>query len=352
MSFEVKDFGRTSAGEQVRLYTLKNSDGTEAVFTDLGAAWVSMKVADKNGNFDDVIFGYDTPEIYEKNPTSCGECIGRTANRTGNAAFMIDGVKYRIAKNDNGINNLHSGPDYWKSRVFSAGTEESKLGSKVTFSLFSKDMDQGYPGNLSFSVSYTLKEDNSVSIEYKASSDRTTLCNPTNHCYFNPAGHGSGSILDQEVWINADSYTPTDRYSIPDGRILPVAGTPMDFTVMKPIGEDIGADFEPLKFGNGYDHNYVLNQYDGKIRLVAKAADKKTGRILKVYTDLPGMQFYCGNSLKSQAPGKGGADYAFRTGYCFETQFYPDAVNKPEWPSPLLKKGEEYHHYTIYKFGV
>lgn len=254
--------------------------------------------------------------------------------------------------NDHGKNSLHSGPNFWCSRIFAAKTEEGKLGSSVTFSLDSPDGDQGFPGNLKFSVTYTLQDDDTLMIEYQAESDGKTVCNPTNHCYFNLAGHGAGSVLDQEVWINADSFTPADSESIPTGEIAPVAGTPMDFTAAKTIGQDIEADYDQLKYGLGYDHNYVLNGYDGTLRLVARARDRVSGRTMKVYTDLPGMQFYTGNHLKSTAPGKGGADYGFRTGYCFETQFYPDAVNRPEWPQPVLAAGEKFHHFTAYKFGV
>ena len=352
MGFTIGKFGNTSDGKETKTFSLTNSNGTEAVFTDLGACWTAMKVKDANGCFEDVLIGYEDPKIYENNPTSCGECVGRNANRIGGARFSINGKEYQIAANNNGINNLHSGPDYWRSRVFDAVTEETEEGSSVRFTLHSPDMDQGYPGNMDFSVRYTLKEDDALSIEYQAVCDRDTICNPTNHAYFNLGGHGSGSALNQEVWINADSFTPTDKFSIPTGEIRPVSGTPMDFNVMKPIGKEIGADYDQLKLANGYDHNYVLNKYDGNIRLVAKSKDPVSGRLMKVYTDLPGMQFYSGNYLNSQAPGKEGADYSLRSGYCFETQYYPDSVNRPEWPSPILKAGEKYHHITIYKFGV
>jgi aldose 1-epimerase len=352
MSFSVSSFGKTSDGKEVKLYTLKNKNGTEAAFTDLGADWVSMKVKDKLGKVRDVVFGYDNAAVYENNPTTCGECVGRNANRIGNAKFTLGGKEYELAKNDHGKNNLHSGPDYWKSRVFSAEAGEGQLGSRVTFSLHSKDMDQGYPGNLDFTVTYTLQDNDSLMIEYSAESDQETICNPTNHAYFNLSGHDSGLISAQEVWINADAFTPADAFSVPTGEIRPVSGTPMDFTIMKEIGKDIDADYDQLKFAGGFDHNYVLNGYDGKLKLAAKAKDRESGIVMKVYTDLPGVQFYSGNHLKSSAPGKDDADYALRTGYCFETQFFPDAVNHPEWPQPVIKPGEKYHHFTVYEFGV
>ena len=353
MSAEVKDFGTLENGTAVKLYTLTNGNGTEASFTDLGAAWVSMKVRDKDGNVDDVVLGYDDPETYFNNPTSCGECIGRCAGRTGNASFTIDGQTYELGKNEGGKHNRHSGPDKWCTKVFSAETEEGKLGSRVTFRLETPDGSQGFPGNLSFAVSYTLGQDDSLIIEYLASADRKTVINPTNHAYFNLGGHGSGSILNEEVWINADKYTPIREDLITSGEIASVEGTPLDFTIMKPIGQDIDADSEQIRFAGGFDHNYCVNGYDGTLNLVAKAKHPENGRRLKVYTDLPGLQFYTGNSLKAEAAhGKGGAVYGPRTGYCFETQFFPDAVNKADWEKPVFGPGEEYHHFTVYRFAV
>ncbi len=350
MGVTVRDFGVLENGQKAKLYTLTNTSGTEASFTDIGAAWVTMKVQDREGAFGDVVFGYEDANTYYNNPTSCGECIGRSANRIAGGHFVLEGQEYQLAKN-NGENNLHSGPDKWAKKLFTGEAEETKLGARVTFRLLAPDGSQGYPGDLTFAVSYTLTEQDEVIIEYRASADRTTVINPTNHAYFNLRGHGAGTIGDQLVWINADNFTPADAGSIPTGEIAPVAGTPMDFTVMKPIGQDIGADYDQLKYANGYDHNYVLNGWDGKLNLVAKAKDPVTGRKLKVYTDLPGMQFYTGNSLKDgQAHGKGDVPYPFRSGYCFETQYYPDAVNKPEWPQPVFRAGEEYHSFTVYKF--
>lgn len=210
--------------------------------------------------------------------------------------------------------------------------------------------DQGYPGNAKIRISYTLTEDNCVKIDYNMVSDADTVANFTNHCYFNLAGHNSGPVLDQQVWLAADSYTPADATSIPTGEILPVAGTPMDFRKMKPLGRDIEADFEALKLGHGYDHNWVLNHEAGVLGIAGKAKDPASGRVMEVYTDLPGMQLYTANFLTDERPGKGGAHYNRRHAFCFETQYYPDACHKANFPSPILKSGDTYKTTTIYKF--
>lgn len=349
MAIKVERFGETPDGKQVDLYTLTNENGVSASFTNLGGTWVSMLVPDKNGDMADVILGYDTVEKYLVNGPHLGAIIGRYANRIGGAAFTLNGTRYELYAN-NGPNNLHSAPDLYHRRIWEVELDESDPGSRVSFSLFSPDGDQGYPGNADITVSYTLTPDNSVSIEYHMVSDADTVANFTNHCYFNLAGQGSGSVLDQQVWIDADYFTPADEVSIPYGTVLPVKDTPMDFTVKKAIGRDIGAEYDQLILGNGYDHNWVLNHKAGEVALCAKAYDPSTGRIMEVYTDLPGMQFYTANFLTGEVPGKEGAIYGPRRAYCFETQYYPDAVNKPQFPSPILKAGEEYHTTTIYKF--
>ncbi|MDO5416439.1 MAG: aldose epimerase family protein [Lachnospiraceae bacterium] len=349
MAIKAERFGETPDGQQIDRYTLTNENGVSASFSNLGGTWLSMMVPDKNGEMADVVLGYDTVEHYRLNPPHLGAIIGRNANRIGGAAFTLEGTRYELAAND-GPNNLHSGPDLYRSRVWEVELDESSLGSRVSFSLFSPDGDQGYPGNAEITVSYTLTPDNAVCIEYHMVSDADTIANFTNHSYFNLAGHGSGSIAEQQVWIDADTFTPADAYSIPTGEILPVKGTPMDFTVKKPIGRDIGQDYDQLVMGHGYDHNWVLNHKPGEVGLCAKAFDDASGRMMEVYTDLPGMQFYTANFLTNELPGKDGAEYGPRCAYCFETQYYPDAVNKPQFPSPVLKAGEEYRTTTIYKF--
>ena len=352
MAVQISSFGTTENGIEVTCFTITNKIGTECSFIDLGAAWVTMKVKDRDGKFDDVVIGYDNAEAYYHNPTSCGECVGRNANRIGGAAFVLEGKRFQLAKNNNDRNNLHSGPDKWVTHMFQGTLPDGPEGCSVRFSKFSKDGEQGFPGNMDFAVTYTLTEDDSLRIEYEASADRTTIINPTNHAYFNLTGNGSGTILDHEVRINADAFTPADEYSIPTGEIRKVAGTPFDFTKTKKIGTDIDADYDQLHFAGGYDHNYALNEPGTGLRHAASLSDPKTGRWMEVFTDLPGMQFYTGNMLKNTYPGKDGADYLPRTGVCFETQYFPDAVNKDDWEKPVFKPGEVYRSTTVYRFGA
>lgn len=350
MAINVERFGETPQGQQADKYTLTNEHGVSASFTNLGGTWISMMVPDKAGRMADVVLGYDCLENYLKNPPHFGAIIGRNANRIGGAAFSLNGERYTLAKN-NGENNLHSGPDYYHGRIWEVELDESSLGSRISFSLFSPDGDQGFPGNAQITVSYTLTQDDALIIDYHMISDADTIANFTNHSYFNLAGHNQGDVLAQKVWINADYFTPADASSIPLGNLEPVKGTPMDFTAMKEIGREIGADFEPLILGKGYDHNWVLKKdKPGEAELCAKAWDPVSGRCMEVYTDLPGIQFYTGNFLTGELPGKEGAVYGPRHAFCFETQYYPDAANKPSFPSPLLRAGAEYKTTTIYKF--
>lgn len=365
MAIKVERFGEASDGSQIDLYTLTNENGVSASFTNLGGTWVSMLVPDRNGEMADVVLGYGKAGQYLVNGPHLGAIIGRNANRIGGAACSFGNATYRLAENDN-HNNLHSGPDYYHGRIWEVELGESDAGSKVTFSLFSPAGDQGYPGNAKITVSYTLTRDNSVVIDYHMVSDADTIANFTNHSYFNLAGHNSGRILDHQVWINGDYFTPADEYSIPYGTILPVKDTPMDFTVMKPIGRDIEADYDQLVKGKGYDHNWVLNhtsvsmgadgkysvdyRKNGEVYLAARAYEPVSGRMMEVYTDLPGMQFYTANCLVEEGPGKEGAHYGFRDAFCFETQYFPDAVNREAFPSPVLRAGETYRTTTIYKF--
>lgn len=352
MAINVERFGETRKGQQADKYTLTNEHGVSASFTNLGGTWISMLVPDKNGKMADVVLGYDNLESYLKNPAHFGAIIGRNANRIGGAGFTLNGENYVLAEND-GKNNLHSGPDFYHGRIWEVELDESSLGSRISFSLFSPDGDQGFPGNAQITVSYTLTQDDAVIIDYHMISDADTVANFTNHSYFNLAGHDQGDVLSHQVWIDADYFTPADAGSIPVGTLMPVKGTPMDFTVKKEIGMEIGTDFEALLLGKGYDHNWVLNHCTpGETALCAKAWDPASGRCMEVYTDLPGIQFYTGNFLKREVvgPGKDGAAYDARNAFCFETQYYPDAVNKPSFPSPVLRAGEEYKTTTIYRF--
>lgn len=350
MAINVERFGETPDGIQVDLYTLTNENGVSASFTNLGGTWVSMIVPDQNNTMADVVLGYDTVEHYLQNPPHFGAVIGRNANRIGGASFSLNGTVYSLTAN-NGPNNLHSGLEYYRTRIWDVELGEDNSGSRVSFSLFSPDGDQGFPGNLDVTVSYTLTPDNEVMIEYEMISDADTIANFTNHAYFNLAGHDQGNISHHQVWIDADFFTPANEFSVPYGNLASVKGTPMDFTAMKEIGRDIDADFDQLVMANGYDHNWVLNHKPGELELCAKVYEPVSGRKMEVYTDLPGMQFYTANGLESPFSGKGGAVYSPRSAYCFETQYYPDSANQPQFPSPVIKAGKEYRTVTIYRFS-
>lgn len=350
MAYKKELWGNMPDKREVYLYTLVNRNGVSASFTNLGAVWVNMNVPDRDGKMVDVVLGFDSADEYLLNPPHFGAPIGRNANRIAGAKFSINGKEYRLKAN-NGPNNLHSGPDLYQSRLWDSEAEENDLGTSVSFSLLSPDGDQGFPGNANITVTYTLTPDNSLEISYHMICDADTVANFTNHSYFNLDGQGGTDAMKQRVWIDGDAYTRADKGSIPTGEITPVKGTPMDFTVMKPIEQDIHEEYEALIYGGGYDHNWVLNHLPGEVSLCAASESDKTGIRMEVYTDLPGMQFYTANFLNDGMKGKGGAVYEKRCCYCFETQYYPDSVNKPEFQSPVLKAGEEYKTTTIYKFS-
>lgn len=347
-----KIFGKTSAGVEVKEYTVENACGMSFSAITFGAVLRKLMVKDKDGCLRDVVLGYDSVENYEKDDTYLGAVVGRYANRIGGASFELDGRTYKLDANDNG-NHLHGGFDGYDKRVWDAASFEHDNESGVTFKLFSKDMDQGYPGNLNISVTYTLTDNNELIIRYSGISDKDTVCNLTNHSYFNLGGHDSktSAVTNQLAWINSLFVTEANEQSITTGELIPVAGTPMDFNVETVIGERIDDDYYQLKFGAGYDHNWVINKKgDDNIMLAATLRNPATGIKMEVYTDLPGVQFYTGNFLKGRLAGKDGNIYNRRAGVCFETQFYPDSVNKPMFPQPVLKAGEEYKATTIYKF--
>lgn len=339
----VKEFGTTGKGEAAKLYFMENKKGMQISVSDYGAALINVMVPDKDGVLKDVVLGYDDVKGYEAGDKFFGATVGRIANRIGNAEFTLNENTYTLAKNDND-NNLHSGPDFFNQRMWEAKEADD---SHVVFSLHSPDGDQGYPGNVDIEVTYTLTDDNEIKIHYYAVSKEDTIMNMTNHSYFNLAGHDSGDILGQEVWLDADAFTPADEQSIPTGEILPVEGTPMDFREKKAVGRDIEQDYEALNFGTGYDHNWVLN--GSGYRKVGEMSSSESGITMEVYTDLPGIQIYSGNFLIAE-PGKAGAVYKKRAAICFETQYYPDAVNKEQFEGPVLKAGEVYETTTAYKF--
>lgn len=341
---KVTGFGGTKAGEETHLYLLENKNGVRAYLTDYGAALVRLLVPDKDNNLRDVVLGYDDAAGYERGDASFGATVGRSANRIGGARIEINGVVYNLEKNDND-NNLHSGTDYYNKRVWDV---REQADDHVTFVLHSPDGDQGYPGALDMHVTYTLDDDNALTIHYEATPDQDTVINMTNHSYFNLNGHAGGTVLGHKVTLNADAFTPADAYSIPTGEIRSVEGTPMDFRSGRVLGDDIDADYEPLRFGAGYDHNWVLKN-EGRFDKVAEVVSEESGIVMEVYTDLPGVQIYTANFLDGE-PGKDGASYIRRSAVCLETQYYPDAVHHDNFPQPLCKKGEKYDTRTAYRF--
>lgn len=351
MSIQKEAFGTAKSGETIYIYTITNDNGMKVGISTFGAVIHSLLVPDQNKQLEDVVLGYDKLESYFDNAPGFGAVIGRNANRIENAEFTLNGIKYPLLKND-GSNNLHSGPDGFQHGVWEASVcdEGDENGQSVILTYHSKDGEQGFPGNFDIAVTYTLTGDNALILCYKGISDADTIVNMTNHCYFNLSGHNSGTVLQQKVWMDADQFTPTDRFSIPTGELRDVAGTPMDFTVLKPIGKDIQSDYEQIVFGNGFDHNWVLKTTKGQVELVARMEDEVSGRRMEVYTDMPGMQFYTANFLDGTEVGKGNTPYLKNAGACFETQFFPDAVHKPHFPQSVLRALEQYHYTTVYKF--
>lgn len=341
----VTTFGTTKDGKEAQLYLLKNQKGMKAYVSDFGASLVRLFVPDRDGSMTDVVLGYDDAAGYERGTAGVGATVGRNANRIGGASVEINGVTYPLEKNDNGKNNLHSGSDYYQKRIWKV---EDRADDRITFLLHSPDGDQGYPGALDMRVTYHLDDENALSIHYEAVPDQDTIINMTNHSYFNLNGHNSGSVLEHKVWLNADSFTPADAESIPTGEIRGVEGTPMDFRTAKEIGKEIDADYEPLRFGGGYDHNWVLKN-NGRFAKVAEVTSEKSGIRMEVYTDLPGVQMYTANFLDHE-PGKDGAVYEKRSAVCLETQYYPDAIHHDNFPSPVCRKGMKYDSRTAYRF--
>ena len=341
-----QSFGLLPGGQEASLYTISCGRLTAAV-SDFGGTLVSLFVPDPMGNLADIVLGYDQAADYLPGCTCLGATVGRYANRVGGAAFSLNGKKYILSRND-GENNLHSGPDFWFKRMWTVAEAGDDF---ITLTLHSPDGDQGFPGNLDVSVTYRLLAEPvpALSIRYHGLCDQDTVLSMTNHSYFNLAGQDHPeAALGQYLTLNASAFTPADEASIPTGEIRPVAGTPMDFTVEKPIGQDISADYEPLRFQGGYDHNFVLNA-SGDVP-AARLRDPGSGRVMEVYTDCPGLQLYSGNFLDNV--GKNGVHYTARSGICLETQFFPDCVNKPQFPSCAIKAGKPYESQTVFAFPV
>ena len=344
-----QDYGKTSTGEYVYLYTLRNTHGLEAKITNYGGILVSLKLPDRNRKFDDVVLGFNDLESYlTKNDPYMGALIGRYGNRIAKGRFTLNGVEYKLAVN-NGENHLHGGIKGFDKVVWTGREIKTGAGPAVALAYLSKDGEEGYPGNLSVRVVYTLTNDNELKIDYSATTDKDTVMNLTHHSYFNLAGEGTGDILNHLVTINANQFVPTDAGSIPTGELKNVAGTPFDFLNATAIGARINQDDEQLKFGNGYDHTWVINGRG--MRVAATAYEPTSGRVMQVLTTEPGVQFYTGNFLNGTLTGKSGKIYARRTGFCFETQHYPDSPNQPSFPTTTLKKGATYKSTTIYRFS-
>ena len=348
MSIEKNYYGSMKDGKQVHIHTLANSSGMKARIIDYGGTVVSLEVPDKNGKIADVVLGYDTLEQYFEGDVFLGALVGRHANRIEDAEFELNGKVYHLAKND-GRNHLHGGVKGFDKVVWQSEIISGPDGQALQLKYRSPDGEENYPGNLDVTVVYTLTEANELKLEYYAVSDKDTVVNLTNHTYFDLSGHEHGSILNHQIKINADKYTVIDGEGIPTGEIRDVKGTPMDFTVLTPVGKGIDSPDEQIVCGRGYDHNWILKGSGNKPELAAELYDPESGRRMEVYTDKPGIQFYSGNFLKG-SKGKGGAVYNKRSGLCLETQYFPNAMKHKHFPSPVLKAGDEYRYTTVYKF--
>ena len=348
---EKKLFGKLSDGSEIFAYTLKNQNGMTAEIINYGAIVVSLTAPDRNGKFEDIVLGYDNIDSYVKDNNYFGAIVGRYGNRIGKGKFMLEGKNYQLTIN-NGENHLHGGKTGFSKKVWSAEPIESKTDPALRLTYVSKDGEEGYPGTVTITVVYTLTKNNELKIEYTGTTDKTTIFNPTHHSYFNLSGNMNTTILDHELWINADKITPVDNSLITTGEFADVANTPMDFRSPKKVGKEINADFEQLKFGLGYDHNWVINGYNKKVNKIASLHEAGSGRFMEVYSNQPGVQFYSGNFLDGTATGKKGVKYQHRSALCLEAQCFPDSPNKPQFPSVILKPGEVYQQTTIYKFST
>jgi aldose 1-epimerase len=344
-------FGKMPNGQEVSLYTLTNRNGMKVEITNYGARIVSIVVPDRHGKFADVVLGYDNLDGYlSKGDPFFGAIVGRYANRIARGRFKLDGVEYHLPIND-GPNSLHGGPEGFDKRVWKA-EELSQTHPAVEFTYVSKNGEEGYPGDLTVKVTYTLTEGNELRIDYHATTDKDTVLNLSNHSYFNLAGQGSGNILKEIMMINSDKFTPVDSTLIPTGRLESVAGTPFDFRKPTVIGARIDEDNEQLKYCHGYDMNFVLDRKGPGLELAARAVDPGSGRVLEVLTTQPGLQFYTGNFLDGTIHGKGGKVYGHRSAFCLETQHFPDSPNRPNFPSTELKPGQTFHQVTVFKFST
>ena len=345
-------FGKTEDGQAVDLYVLRNKSGMEVSITNYGGTVVSLKVPDKAGKLADVVLGYDDLQGYIADKTFFGVLVGRYANRIAHGKFTLNGSTYSLAKND-GENSLHGGAKGFNKQVWSAKDVSSSAGQAIELTYRSKDGEEGYPGNLVVQVVYTLTDKNELKIEYAATTDKDTVVNLTNHSYFNLAGQGNGDILNHRVTIHAQQFSPVDATLIPEAQARSVLGTPFDFTKAETIGARINQDDQQLKFGRGYDHNWVLNPNGPHpLSLAVEVYEPSSGRVMDVLTTEPGVQFYSGNFLDGSVHGKGSKVYGHRSGFCLETQHFPDSPNHPGFPSTVLKPGQRFNSTTVYRFSA
>lgn len=349
MHLNKSNFEDTIQGKSTDLYIIKNSEGMSAAFTNYGGRLVSLLIPDKDGKLVDVVDGMGSIKDYQESTEPYfGATIGRYGNRIAKGEFTLNGATYHLSIN-NGPNTLHGGKDGFQYRVFDADQPDD---STIVFTLLSKDGDQGFPGNLNVKVTYSLTAKDGLKMVYDAETDKPTVINLTNHAFFNLNGEGSGTILNHSVWINANEYLPTDSTAIPFGKPESVQGTPFDFLTAETIGKRIGAENQQLKFGKGYDHNYVLNKADSGMTHAATVVGDKSGIQMDIYTDQPGLQFYSGNYMFGKNTFKNGTKDEPRSAFAMETQHFPDSPNEPGYPSTELKPGERYHTESIYRFSV
>lgn len=347
-----KPWGKTSDGVVVELYMLTNAKGMQVSISNYGALITSLIVPDRDGKMEDVVLGYETVEEYIKDTPYFGAIVGRYGNRIAKGRFTLDGTEYNKLAINNGDNHLHGGLKGFDKVVWKAKSFETKSGPALELTYRSVDGEEGYPGNLDVKITYMLGNDNTLAVNYEATTDKATPINLTQHSYFNLAGQGNGDILSHEVMINADGFTPVDETLIPTGEIKSVESTPFDFRKPTVIGKRVNDETDQqIKFGGGYDHNFVLNKEKTKdATLAARVTEPTTGRMMEVYTTEPGVQFYVGNFLDGTLTGKGGKVYNKRYGFCLETQHYPDSPNQPNFPSTILQPGEKYDTTTVFKF--
>jgi aldose 1-epimerase len=350
MKIKKARFGQTDDGVAVDLYTLTNPHGMEALITNYGATVVSLKVPDRHGKPGDVTLGYDSLEKYLRGRHYCGCIVGRYANRIAGGKFTLNGKQHRLAKNE-GANHLHGGTRGFDKVVWQPELLVEGDATGLILKYLSRHGEEGYPGNLSVAVIYSLTDKNELRIDYEAQTDQPTVINLTHHSYFNLSAAGSDDILGHVLTLFADQFTPVDSRLIPTGELRSVRGTPMDFTRPTEIGARIEQDDEQLIIGKGYDHNWVLNKKAGQLILAARVMESKSGRTMEVYTTEPGIQFYSGNFLDDRIAGKDGPIYRHRGGFCLETQHFPDSPNRPEFPSTVIEPGVKYRSTTIYRFS-